>query len=271
MKNGEGRVTAFLLAPSALLWLAGVLAPLVLLLRMSLYARVASSGERRFDMLFFQPGTWSFESFVKVLTEPFYLRLLGFTAMLAVVVTAIALFCGYVLGYAVYRATPRGKIVLIALIALPKFTNILVFVYGVKMIFGPNGFWPVVAGEVLLLAPYAALTIAAALEAVPYHLVEAARGLGASAASAFWQITWPLGLPGVSAAAILTVLWSASAFLSPYLLGQPAQYTVAVEVDRQVHQDLDWALAAALNVVLISVLALAAYAMSVARRKSRLA
>jgi ABC-type spermidine/putrescine transport system permease subunit I len=256
-----------LLAPSVLLWLAGVLTPLVFLLRMSLYSRGDISGEKRLDTLFYQSGTWSLESFTKVLTEPFYQRLFGFTALLALVITTLTLLFGYLLGYSVYRATPRGKIALILLIALPKFTNILVFVYGVKMIFGANGFAPVVAGEVMLLVPYAALTIAAALEAVPYHLVEAARGLGASSLAAFWRVTLPLSMPGVSAAAILTVLWSASAFLGPYLLGQPAQYTVAVEVERQVHQDMNWTIAAALNVVLIAILAVAAYTMSSVRRR----
>lgn len=263
MKNA----TALLLTPSVLLWLGGVLGPLLLVLRMSLYARGSATGERQYDMLFYQPGTWSVESFVQVVTEPYYLRLFGFTAFFALVVTAITLVSGYLLGYAVYRATPRGKVALIVLIVLPKFTNILVFVYGVKMIFGPNGFWPVVTGEVLMLVPYAALMIAAALEAVPYHLVEAARGLGASAAAAFWRVTLPLSMPGVSAAAILTLLWSASGFLSPYLLGQPSQYTVAVAVDLQVHDDLNWTLAAALNVLLMTALAASAYALSAARRR----
>jgi ABC-type spermidine/putrescine transport system permease subunit I len=262
MKNSK-----LLLAPSVFIWLAGVLTPLVFLLRMSLYSRGDISGEKRLDVLFYQPGTWSLESFTKVLTEPFYLRLFGFTALLALVVTTLTLLFGYLLAYAVYRATPRSKIALILLIALPKFANILVFVYGVKMIFGANGFVPVVAGEVMLLVPYAALTIAAALEAVPYHLVEAARGLGASSPAAFWRVTLPLSMPGVSAAAILTVLWSASAFLGPYLLGQPAQYTVAVEIERQVHTDLNWTIAAALNVVLIAILTVAAYTMSTVRRR----
>jgi ABC-type spermidine/putrescine transport system permease subunit I len=262
------RPSKLLLAPQALLWLAGVLTPLVFLLRMSLYSRGPVSGEQWMDRLFYQPGSWSLESFVKIFTEPYYHRLFGFTAMLAAIVTALTLGFGYLLGYTVYRATPRGKIVLVLLIALPKFTNILVFVFGVKMIFGANGFAPVVAGEVMLLVPYAALTIAAALEAVPYHLVEAARGLGASAAAAFWRVTLPLSMPGVSAAAILTVLWSASAFLGPYLLGQPAQYTVAVEVERQMHQDLNWTLGAALNVVLIAILGGAAYLMTLLRRRA---
>ena len=197
-----------------------MLTPLVFVLRMSLYSRGTFRAKSSLDTLFYQPGTWSFESFVRVLDGavlPATVRL--HRAARSRGDASLTLLFGYLLGYAVYRATPRGKIALILLIALPKFTNILVFVFGVKMIFGANGFLPVVAGEVLLLVPYAALTIAAALEAVPYHLVEAARGLGASAAAAFWRVTLPLSMPGVSAAAILTVLWSASAFLGPYLLG----------------------------------------------------
>ncbi len=250
-----------------MLWLLGVAVPLAYVLRMSLYSRGNVAGPHRYDTLFFVPGTWSLHSFANVLSSGFYLRLFGFTILLSLVVTALTMVCGYILGYSVYRASPRRKIVLILLIALPKFTNILVFVYGVKMIFGANGFWPVVAGEVLLLVPYAALTIAAALEAVPYHLAEAARGLGASASSAFWRVTFPLSFPGVAAAAVLTVLWSMSAFLGPYLLGQPAQYTVAVEIDRQIHQDLDWTLAAALNVLLMALLATGGYALTAMRRR----
>lgn len=256
-----------LLLPAALLWLTGVLTPLIFVLRMSLYARGDVTGPKRYETLFYQAGTWSLESFGKILAEPFYLRLFGFTALLAAVVTALTLLFGYLLGYAVYRAGPREKIALILLIALPKFTNILVFVFGIKMMLGASGLLPVIAGEVMLLVPYASLTIAAALESVPYHLVEAARGLGATSAAAFWRVTLPLSLPGVAAAAILTVLWSASAFLGPYLLGQPAQYTVAVEVERQMHQDLHWPIAAALNVALIGALAGTAFLLSILRRR----
>jgi ABC-type spermidine/putrescine transport system permease subunit I len=257
----------WLMTPAALLWLTGVLVPLLFVLRMSLYSPGAATGEKRLDTLFYQAGTWSLESFGRVLGEPYFQHLFGFTIMLAALVTVLSLVAGYILAYSIYRASLPRKIALVLLVALPKFTNILVFVYGVKIVFGANGFWPVVAGEVLLLVPYAALTIAAALEAVPYHLVEAARGLGASATAAFWRVTFPLSLPGVSAAAVLTALWSMSAFLGPFLLGQPAQYTVAVEVERQIHQDLNWTLGAALNVVLMALLALLGYAATAARRR----
>lgn len=263
----RSRVFHLLLVPSALLWLAGVLLPLLSILRMSLYARGDVTGEHQFDVLFYQPGTWSLESFAKIASDPFYLRTSAFTLGLGLLVTSMTLLLGFVLAYAVYRSSTRGKVLLIALIALPKFANILVYVYGLKILLGPNGFWPVVAGEVLLLLPYAALTIAAALEAVPYSLIEAARGLGASGLQAFWAVAFPLSLPGFLAAGTLTLLWSLTAFLGPYLLGEPQNYTLSVEVDRQTRQDMNWALAGALNVVLIAAMAGIAYGLSAARRR----
>ena len=263
----RSRIFHLLLIPSALLWLGGVLLPLLSILRMSLYSPGDVSGEHRFDVLFYQPGTWSLENFAKIAGDAFYLRTAAFTLGLGLLVTLITLVLGFVVAYAVYRSTTRGKILLITLIALPKFANILVYVYGLKLLLGPNGFWPVVAGEVLLLIPYAALTIAAALEAVPYSLIEAARGLGASGLRTFWSVTLPLSLPGFLAAGTLTLLWSLTAFLGPYLLGEPQHYTLSVEVDRQTRQDLNWALAGALNVVLIAAMGGIAYGLSKARRR----
>jgi ABC-type spermidine/putrescine transport system permease subunit I len=244
----------------------GVALPLGWLLRLSLYSRGAAAGERQFDVLFYQPGTWTLENYARVFTDWFYVRTLLFTVGLGLAVTAVTVTVGYVLAYAVYRSGPRGKAALLALIVLPKFANVIVFVYGLKILFGASGLVPVGAGEVWMLVPYAALTIAAALASVPPQLVEAARGLGASAASAFWSVTFRLSLPGTAAATILTLLWSMGAFLSPYLLGTPDQYTVSVLVDRETNSDLNWAMAAALNVVLMAIVAALGLAATRVRR-----
>lgn len=260
---------AALLAPSALLWAVGVAAPLAWLLRMSFYWQGRGEGEHRFDVLFYHPGTFSLDNYARIFTDWFYLRMILFTLGLGLLVTLITVPLGYVLAYAVYRSRPRGKAVLLVLIALPKFTNVIVFVYGLKILLGPNGLGPVVAGEVLMLLPYAALTIAAALETVPFELVEAARGLGAGQCAAFWNVTFRLSLPGTLAAALLVLLWSLGAFLSPYLLGGPSQYTIAVQVDRETNFDLNWALAAALNVVLLAMVGALGYAVSRVRMRLR--
>jgi spermidine/putrescine transport system permease protein len=253
----HARRQALLLAPAALLWTAGVLAPVLLLLRLSLYWR-GPEGEHKFDV-FYYPGTWTLQNYAWIFTDSFYLRTLLFTLGLGILVTAITVTLGYILAYAIYRASGPGKALLIVLIALPKFTSIIVFVYGLKILVGPNGLWPVVAGEVLMLLPYAALTIAAALQAVSPRLVEAAHGLGAGAWAAFWNVTFRASLPGAIAATLLVFLWSLGAFLSPYLLGGPNQYTLAVQVDRQTYFDLNWPLAAALNITLLILVAAIGY------------
>jgi len=50
-------------------------------------------------------------------------------------------------------------------------------------------------------------------------------------------------------------------------LGEPQHYTIAVEVDRQTNHDLDWTLAAALNVTLMAAMAAIAYGLTSARRR----
>jgi len=256
------RRAEWLLAPAAGLWLAGVLLPLVFVLRMSLYARGDVAGAKRYETLFYAPGTWSLESYVRVWTEAFYLEKLGFTLLLGLVVTGLTLTLGYVAAYGIYRSSTGGKVALITLLAAPKLTNILVYVFGLKLLLGGNGFWAVAAGETLFLLPYAALTIAAALEATPPGVEEAARGLGASPARAFWSVVFPLSAPGLWSAATLVLLWSLTAFLSPYLLGEPRHATVAVEVDQLMRRDLNWTLAAALNVSLMAILAGAAFGLT---------
>lgn len=257
----------WLVLPAALLWLVGVLTPLLFVLRMSLFSRGDIRGAKRFDVLFYEPGTWSLESFGRIFSEAHYLKLLGFTIALGLTVTVATLVIGYLAAYGIYRSGPLGKTILITLIVVPKFTNILVYIFGLKLLLGGNGLTAVVVGEVLFLLPYAALTIAASLETVPFDLAEAARGLGASALRAFWAVVFPLTTPGLLAAATLTLVWSLTAFLGPYLLGEPSHYTVAVEVDRQMRADLNWTLAAALNVVLIGLTAGAAYGLSSLRQR----
>lgn len=258
-----------LLAPAALLWTIGVLGPLLWILRLSLAWQGSPKDEHAYDVLFYHPGTWTLANYARIFSEWFYLRMLLFTAGLALLVTAVSVTLGYVLAYAVYRASPRFKTALLVLIVMPKLTNILVFIFGLKIMLGPSGLLPVVAGETFLLLPYAALTIAAALEAVPRHLIDTARGLGARPGAAFWNVVFPLSLPGVVAAVLLVLLWSLGAFLGPYLLGNPSQYTIAVQVDRETNFDLNWALAAALNTVMMAAVAAIGYGAS--RFRSRAA
>jgi len=164
------------------------------------------------------------------------------------------------------------KAALLLVVVLPKFTNVLVLMYGFLLVFGASGLvnrallgvgliaaplpmvynlFAVVLAEVVLVLPYCVRVLVAALHAIDRDLEEAARSLGASDAQVFWHVVLPLSMPGVWVSALLSFIWGIGAFVAPYLLGTPELHTLAVEVDRQANWRLNWAMAGAVAMVMV--------------------
>ena len=98
----------------------------------------------------------------------------------------------------------------------------------------------VLIGETYLILPYAVLVLVAALDRIDPRLVPAARGLGAGPLGAFVRVTLPLSVPGLTLAATISLIWALGAFISPYLLGSPQELTLAVDVQKQTFENLNW-------------------------------
>jgi putative spermidine/putrescine transport system permease protein len=69
------------------------------------------------------------------------------------------------------------------------------------------------------MVPFCVLTLVGALQTIPSNLVEAATSLGASRIRSFWSVVFPLSVPGLVGATLLTFALASSAFLFPLLLG----------------------------------------------------
>ena len=94
---------------------------------------------------------------------------------------------------------------------------------------------PIVLVEAIHLYAYAFLLISAALERVDATLEEAAEVLGASRLSVLRRIVFPLALPSILSAAILTFGKAAGNFTTPYFVGNPVRYfTLATRLYEQV-------------------------------------
>jgi ABC-type spermidine/putrescine transport system permease subunit I len=113
----------------------------------------------------------------------------------------------------------------------------------------------VLVGETYLILPYAVLVLVAALDRIDPNLVPAARGLGAGPWRAFWRVTLPLSAPGLALAGLLCLIWALGAFVSPVLLGSPQELTLAVEVQRQTFENVNWPRGAATAVLMLGTLA----------------
>jgi ABC-type spermidine/putrescine transport system permease subunit I len=273
-----------LVAPAAALLAVFFVGPVVLLMRVSLYAASAGRG-------FYQPGTWAPGNYADLLADSYFREVLVFTVLLALGLSLLVLLIAYPLALFIHALSPRAKTIALAAVVLPKFASMLVTIYGLQALLARSGpvnrllvgiglvgepialtrnLAGVVIGETYLLLPYAILVLVIALARIDPGLVAAARGLGASPTKAFCRVTLPLSFPGLAVAGQLTLVWALGAFVGPLLMGSPSQITLAVEVHRQAVENNRWPLGAATAVLLILTFAVvSSTTVLVWRRKQR--
>jgi ABC-type spermidine/putrescine transport system permease subunit I len=216
----------------------------------------------------------TFEWYAKVLGEELYLRVLWNTFEVALLVTAVCLLLGYPLGFLIATTSPGWATLGFVFVLLPLWTSVLVRTYAWMVLLGRNGvfnrwlielgivndplpllhnFTGVLIGMVHVLLPYMVLPVYGAVRRVDPALVAAAQGLGAPGWRIFWRIWLPLTLPGVFAGAVIVFVLSLGFFITPALLGGGRVMMVAVLIEQEVHQTLNWPLAAALSAVLLAL------------------
>ena len=149
------------------------------------------------------------------------LEALLLTLRLAVLVSLILMAIGLPLGYWLASSRWRWKFIIEAIVALPIVLPPTVLGYYVLVAIGPlspAGRWyhavtgsslaftfrGLVVGSVLYSLPFAVQPIAAAFSLVDRNLLNASATLGASPWRTFWQIVFPLGLPGVLTGFVLS-------------------------------------------------------------------
>ena len=205
--------------------------------------------------------------------SPVYLAVLLRTLRISLVVTVVCLAAGYPVGYLLARVGPGTARVLMAAILVPLWTSILVRAYAGMVLLQKNGVLNsllgrlgiidaplalmyneagVVIGMTQVLLPFAILPIYASLKNVDPRLSAAARIMGAGPWRRFRTIVFPLSLPGVAAAALLVFVQALGFFIIPALLGGSRVVTLAMVIETQVVDLLDWSFASALAMILLA-------------------
>ncbi len=264
------RFVPLLLAGPALALLTALLAgPLLLLARVSLYEPARGRG-------FYTPGTWTASNFARLVRDSDFRAISSYSVGMGLVLTLMTLVIAYPLALFIHSLRGWQRTAAVTAVLVPKLANVLVIVYGLQFLLSSAGpinrvglalgllHEPVmlyrnrvgmVVGEVYLLMPYAILVLLAGLSRIDPTLAQAARGLGASRLQTFRRITWPLSLPGVTAAGQLVLVWALAALLGPLLLGGPSETTLAVEIERQALEYGAWPRTAATAILLVGTIA----------------
>jgi ABC-type spermidine/putrescine transport system permease subunit I len=79
----------------------------------------------------------------------------------------------------------------------------------------------------------------------------AASNLGASPVKAFWQVYFPLSLPGMVAGSLIVFVLCLGFYVTPAVLGGGRVIMVATQITAILENQFDWGSASALGVVLL--------------------
>jgi ABC-type spermidine/putrescine transport system permease subunit I len=211
--------------------------------------------------------------FEKAVLDELYVSVLWDSIEIAALVTALCLVLAYPVAAWLVQAGRLGFILGMFFLLLPFWTSVLVRTYAWMVLLGRNGVvnralrdWGwiefplpllhnltgVLIGIVHVMLPYMVFPIYAALLRIDPDLNRAAEGLGAPAWRAFLRVTLPLSLPGVFAGCALVFVITLGFFITPALLGGGRVMMIAMLIEQQVREFLDWPFAAALAAVLLA-------------------
>jgi putrescine transport system permease protein len=109
-------------------------------------------------------------------------------------------------------------------------------------------------GIVYSYLPFMILPLFATLAKQDPALLEAASDLGASPRQAFWQVTFPLSLPGVGAGALLCFIPIVGEFVIPDLLAGSDSLMIGQTLWLEFFTNKDWPVASAVAIVLLVLL-----------------
>ncbi len=118
----------------------------------------------------------------------------------------------------------------------------------------------VIAGLVYNFLPFMVLPVYVALERIDPRVVEAARDLYATPATAFLKVIFPLALPGVFAGVLMTFVPVSGDYVNSSVLGSSETTMIGQVIQAQYLTNSDYPTASALSFVLMAILLIGIFA-----------
>jgi spermidine/putrescine transport system permease protein len=217
--------------------------------------------------------TWNLDNFTSAfhLYREQFLRSLLYSGAASVA----AILLTYPVAYWIAFRGGRRKTIFLFLLLLPFFVSFVIrtiqwqfllsdngIVLGTLKDLGllPSGFrvlatsFAVVAGITYNFVPFAALPLYVALERIDVRFVDAAHDLYAGRLAAFRRVVWPLSIPGVFAAFLLTFVPAFGDYVNAEFLGGPGNRMIGNVIQTEFLVNLNYPGAAAMAFLVLAAL-----------------
>jgi putative spermidine/putrescine transport system permease protein len=214
------------------------------------------------------------QNYEKLLSNRGILKMLHTTFEVCAITTALAMFFGYIVAYAMVHVSDRHRTWMLLFILVPFWVSVLARAFSWLMLLHDNGMvndllraWGITEepvqlvrnqlgvyiGMVHYMIPYAILPLYAGMRAIDQRCISAARGLGAGPFEAFWRVFLPLSLPGLIGAGVLVFILTLGFFVTPAILGGGKTIMVAEYISVQILQTIRWGIGSMLAVTLLFI------------------
>ncbi len=111
----------------------------------------------------------------------------------------------------------------------------------------------VIIGMVHFNLAFVVLNILNVLEKIEPSLQEAAMNLGANRWKTFWSVVWPMSLPGVLSASLISFALSMNSFVTPLYLGNTSRPVLTTLISQFMLSTYNWQMASATSVILLVI------------------
>ena len=254
----------YLLAGPAVIWL------LVFFLLPTIYMSTVSLYKGTIPTMSF---AWQWNNYSYVLST--YEVQLFRAVEYALAATIITLVIGYPVAYWISFYGGRRKNVFLLLLLVPFFVSFVLRTYQWAFLLSDQGIvtstlrrlglvsssfhftgtgFAVTFGIAYNFLPFTVLPLYVALERIEPRLLEAGRDLYADRNTTFRKVVWPLALPGVFAAFLLTFVPAVGDFINYEYLGGPRNVPIGEVIQTLFRTNFDYPHGAALSFVLMAVL-----------------
>jgi spermidine/putrescine transport system permease protein len=263
-----------LLMPALLWTLLFFVLPLGIMLLYSFWQRVGNETVREFTL----------QNYASFFTKASLTQALWNSLEVTLLVTVISILLAYPMAYILAYVVPqRWQRLALLLAILPFWTSYVVRSYSWLLVLSENGVISkflqsvgilaepmsfansrtgTVIGFVHFFVMLLALTIYANLVQISPSYRKAASDLGASAWQTFWNVTFPLSIPGVMVGAFLTFVLCIGDYITPQILGGNKELLLPQAIMLQVGRTTNFPMASALSMILMIVITLVFVAFS---------
>lgn len=208
-------------------------------------------------------------------TDPLYASVLAKSMIVALIIAVLSILTAYPLAYLVSFRIRRGKQLLFMLSIIPLWVSYLVRIIAWRTILGNKGVinsallavgviqepltfllynrFAIAITLTYICIPFVFIPVYTALEKIPRNILEASSDLGAGELRTFFNVVFPLSLPGLVTGFIFAFIIALGDYIIPIQLGGTQGIMFGNLIWSQFGFAFNWPLGAALGFILFGI------------------